>query len=135
MSMKGSAFPFVESRGRFDEALEVILKAWTEESFSFDGEYYSYRDLSVYPKLHQTPHPPIHVGITSADSFPIIGRMGYPILINPSRVFALGELAPSIEDYRQAWHEAGHPGQPRVGLRIPVYLATTAERAHSEPKP
>ena len=131
---EGFGIPFAESRGRFEEALEVILKAWTKETFSFDGEYYTYRDVRVIPKPYQTPHPPVHVGITSPDTFPIIGRMGYPILINPSRVFALSELAPSIEAYRQAWHEAGHQGQPRVGLRIPVYLAATPERAYSEPR-
>ena len=131
---EGFSVPFEESRGRFEESLEVILKAWTTESFSFDGEYYSYRDLNVIPKPYQTPHPPVHVGVTSPDTFPIVGRMGYPILINPSRVFALSELAPSIDAYHQAWQEAGHQGHPKVGLRIPVYLAATPERAYSEPK-
>ena len=131
---EGYGVPFEESGGRFEEALEVILKAWTSETFSFHGEYYSYQDINVIPKPFQTPHPPVHVGITSAESFPRIGRMGYPILINPSRVFSLSGLAPHIREYRQAWHEAGHGAQPRVGLRIPVYLAETAAQAYSEPK-
>ncbi len=131
---EGFCTPFAESRGRFDEFLEVILKAWTTESFSFEGKYYSCRDLSVEPKPLQTPHPPIRVGITSEDTFPIIGRMGYPIIINPSRVFALPELGPYIQQYRQAWQEAGHQGETQVGLRIPVYAAETAERAYSEPE-
>ena len=126
--------PFAESRSRFDEFLEIILRAWTTESFSFEGEHYSCRDLGVEPKPLQTPHPPIRVGITSEETFPIIGRMGYPILINPSRVFALAELAPYIKQYRQAWQDAGHQGEPQVGLRVPVYVAETDERAYSEPK-
>ena len=52
--------------------------------------------------------------------------MGYPIFINPSRVFAMSELAPSIESYRAAWKEAGHPGEGEIGLRIPIYVAETA---------
>ena len=131
---EGFGIPFAEGRRRFEEGLKVILKAWTTESFTFEGEYYSCKDLSVTPKPLQKPHPPIHVGITSAESFPVIGRMGYPILINPSRVFALSELAPYIQEYRQAWREGGHQGEAKVGLRIPVYVAETAERAYTEPK-
>jgi alkanesulfonate monooxygenase SsuD/methylene tetrahydromethanopterin reductase-like flavin-dependent oxidoreductase (luciferase family) len=126
--------PFAESRERFDEYLEVILKAWTTERFSFLGKYYRCEDLYVRPKPVQIPHPPIRVGITSEVTFPLIGRLGYPIIINPSRVFALTELGPYIEQYRQAWQEAGHAGRPQVGLRIPLYVAETAGRAYSEPK-
>jgi alkanesulfonate monooxygenase SsuD/methylene tetrahydromethanopterin reductase-like flavin-dependent oxidoreductase (luciferase family) len=126
--------PFAESRERFDEYLEVILKAWTTERFSFSGKYYRCEDLYVRPKPVQIPHPPIRVGITSEVTFPLIGRLGYPIIINPSRVFALTELGPYIEQYRQAWQEAGHAGRPQVGLRIPLYVAETAGRAYSEPK-
>lgn len=81
----------------------------------------------------ETP-PPIRIGITSEVTFPLIGRSGYPIIINPSRVFALSELGPYIKQYRQAWHEAGHAGTPQVGLRVPLYVAETAERAYAEPK-
>lgn len=126
--------PFAESRERFDEYLEVILKAWTTERFSFEGKYYRCEDLYVRPKPVQTPHPPIRVGVTSEVTFPHIGRMGYPIMINPSRVFALTELGPHIQQYRRAWHEAGHAGAPQVGLRVPLYVAETAERAYAEPK-
>jgi alkanesulfonate monooxygenase SsuD/methylene tetrahydromethanopterin reductase-like flavin-dependent oxidoreductase (luciferase family) len=126
--------PFAESRGRFDEFLEIILKAWTTERFSFAGKYYQCDDLSVRPKPLQTPHPPIHVGVTSEETFPLIGRMGYSIIINPSRVFALTELRPYIEQYRQAWQEAGQAGTPQVGLRVPLYVAETAERAYTEPQ-
>ncbi len=131
---EGFNTPFSESRGRFEESLEIIKKAWTEDTFSFEGEFYQIRDLCVEPKPLQEPHPPIRVGITSAESFPITGRMGYPILINPSRVFSLDELAEPIGAYRRAWREAGHQGEPEVGLRVPVYVAETEERAYSDPR-
>ena len=125
--------PYEESRGRFEEYLEIIIKAWTTEQFSFEGEHYQCHDLSVRPKPLQKPHPPIRVGLTSAETFPVIGRMGYPIIINPSRVFALSELAPYIDQYQAAWKAAGHEGKGKVGLRVPIYLAETAEKAYSEP--
>lgn len=126
--------PYAESRERFDEYLEIILKAWTTERFSFTGKHYHCENLYVRPKPLQTPHPPIRVGITSEVTFPLIGRLGYPIIINPSRVFALSELGPYIQQYRQAWKAAGHPGTPQVGLRVPLYVAETTERAYAEPR-
>ena len=131
---EGFNTPFGESRGRFEESLEIIKRAWTEESFTFEGEFYQCRDLCVEPKPRQDPHPPIRVGITSAESFPITGRMGYPILINPSRVFTLDELAHHIGEYRRAWRETGHEGDPEVGLRVPIYVAETEEKAYSDPR-
>jgi alkanesulfonate monooxygenase SsuD/methylene tetrahydromethanopterin reductase-like flavin-dependent oxidoreductase (luciferase family) len=129
----GFSSPYAESRERFEEYLEIVLKAWTMERFSYTGKYYQCDNLYVRPKPVQTPHPPIRIGITSEVTFPIIGRLGYPIIINPSRVFTLSELGPYIQQYRQAWQEAGHAGVPQVGLRVPLYVAETAERAYDEP--
>lgn len=126
--------PYPESRGRFEEYLEIILKAWTTDVFSFAGEHYQCRDLAVRPKPYQKPHPPLRVGITSAETFPIIGRMGYPVFVNPSRVFALSELGGQVEAYQKAWREAGHPGEGNVGIRLPVYLADTEAQAYDEPR-
>ena len=131
---QGYGFDYSESRDRFDECLEIILKSWTEERFSFKGKYYQYDDLCVVPKPLQKPHPPIRIGATSADTFEMVGRMGYPIFINPSRVATLLDLKPLVADFHQAREKAGHSGQVDVGLRVPVYVAETKEKAYSEPK-
>ena len=130
---EGFNVPYGESRGRFEESLEVLVKAWGQEPFSFDGEFFSYNELEVHPKPYQQPHPPVHVGVTSAESFPITGALGFPIIVNPSRVFTLEELAEPVRQYREAWQKAGHPGEGHVGVRIPVYVAETEELAFSEP--
>ncbi len=130
----GYGMAYGESRERFAECLEVILRAWTNERFSFHGQYYQYQDVHVVPKPLQRPHPPIRIGATSADTFGLVGHMGYPIFINPSRVFSLLALAPFIEEYQQAYQDAGHPGDMQIGLRVPVYVAETIEQAYAEPK-
>lgn len=130
----GYGLSYAESRGRFVECLEVILRAWTTERFSFTGEYYHYQDVCVVPKPLQRPHPPIRIGATSADTFGLVGQMGYPIFINPSRVFSLSALAPFIQEYRQARQEAGHDGAVDIGLRVPVYVAETMAQAYAEPQ-
>jgi alkanesulfonate monooxygenase SsuD/methylene tetrahydromethanopterin reductase-like flavin-dependent oxidoreductase (luciferase family) len=130
---EGFNVTFEESRSRFDEFLEIVKTAWTEESFSFHGEHYSCDDLTVTPRPYQQPHPPITVGVTSAESFPIIGAMGYPLIVNPSRVFTLEQLKGPMEAYRAAWKAAGHPGEGRVGLRVPIYVNEDAEAAYRNP--
>ena len=47
---------------------------------------------------------------------------------------SLEELKPNIAAYRQAWKEAGHPGNGQVFLRAPVYLAETDQAARDEPE-
>ena len=132
---EGFGMDFGESRGRFDECLEIILKGWLEDQFSYEGDFYKFENSSVVPKPYQQPHPPISVGVTSAETFPMVGRMGYPILINPSRVFSLAELKEYIAEYQKARKDAGHEGRGAVGLRVPIYLAETAEAAYEEPRP
>jgi alkanesulfonate monooxygenase SsuD/methylene tetrahydromethanopterin reductase-like flavin-dependent oxidoreductase (luciferase family) len=58
--------PMAESRARFDEALDVILKAWTEDTFSHQGRFWSYRDIGIWPRPFQRPHPPIWIPFTGS---------------------------------------------------------------------
>jgi alkanesulfonate monooxygenase SsuD/methylene tetrahydromethanopterin reductase-like flavin-dependent oxidoreductase (luciferase family) len=129
---QGYNVPYAESRGRFLEALEIIGKAWQQEQFSYDGEYFSFRDVIVVPKPYQQPHPPIRVALASADTFALIGGMGYPVFVSANT--PTPQLRERLAQYRQAWREAGHSGPPDVALRIPAYVAETAERARSEPE-
>jgi alkanesulfonate monooxygenase SsuD/methylene tetrahydromethanopterin reductase-like flavin-dependent oxidoreductase (luciferase family) len=130
---EGYGIPYGESRERFQEYLEIILKAWTEDRFSYAGTYHSFENLCVLPKPYQKPHPPVRVAATTKETFPQVGHLGHPIFIG-LRGFDVAEGAKHLQVYRQAWREAGHPGNGDVFLRIPVYVAETAERARSEPE-
>ena len=54
--------PIKERASRFIEGLEVMRKAWTEESFSYRGRHFSLDGVSVTPKPLQKPHPPLWIG-------------------------------------------------------------------------
>ena len=125
---------FGVGRGTFPEHHDAFNSPFPESRGRFEGDHYQCQGIRVKPKPVQSPHPPVRVGVTSVETFPIIGRMGYPIFINPSRVFALPELAPHIEEYQKAWKDAGHPGTGEVGLRVPIYVADTEEKAYNEPR-
>lgn len=60
------AVPMAESRARFEEAFEIIRKAWTEEAFSFQGKFWSFSNVAIWPRPFQQPHPPIWVPFTGS---------------------------------------------------------------------
>src|SRR5262245_43074276 len=64
-----SGVDLAESRGRFDEAVEILIRAWTEDQFNYQGKYYRFRDLAVVPKPLQKPHPPLYTGGTSVSTY------------------------------------------------------------------
>ncbi len=50
VEFEGFRVPMHESRVRFAEALEVVRRALSQESFSFDGEYYQLPEMSIRPR-------------------------------------------------------------------------------------
>jgi len=129
----GFNIPYAESRERFQETLDILLKAWTQERFSHKGRYFEFNDVCIMPKPYQTPHPPIRIAATTQDTYPLVGRMGYPIFI-AVRTTSIADLKRFIGGYHEAWRAAGHPGRGPVGLIVPVYVAETARRAREEPE-
>ncbi|MFQ6029970.1 MAG: LLM class flavin-dependent oxidoreductase, partial [Dehalococcoidia bacterium] len=58
-----------ESRGKLIEGMDLILKALTEpQPFSWEGRYYQYRTVSIWPRPVQQPMPPGLVATRSADT-------------------------------------------------------------------
>jgi alkanesulfonate monooxygenase SsuD/methylene tetrahydromethanopterin reductase-like flavin-dependent oxidoreductase (luciferase family) len=124
---------YAESRERFVEVLEIMKRAWTQERFSFHGKYYDFENVSCVPKPFHTPYPEIRVAVNSPDTFLEQGERGNPIFV-ATRLGDLNELVPNLKVYRDAWREAGHPGNGKVYLRVPVYIAENEKQALEEPK-
>ena len=129
---QGYNIPYAESRPRFLEALDIIMQAWGNDEFSYEGQYHSYQDVAVVPKPFQQPYPPVRVAVAGEDTFPLIGKMGHPIFVsaNAGREQLMGRIA----SYEEARAASGHTGTADIAVRIPVYAAETTERAHSEPE-
>jgi len=131
MHYAGYGIPQEESRERFDEALDFILQAWTNERFSFEGKHYRVHDLTVIPKPLQSPHPPVRIAANSPDTFPTAGRRRLPIfatpLINPP-----DKLKEGLAVYREVL-PAGTPGD--TALAFPVHVTTSRAQARQECEP
>src|SRR5438874_2548302 len=124
---------YAESRDRFREILDIVEKAWTKPSFSYNGRYHSFKDVAVVPKPYQKPTPPIRIAASTPDTFPAIGRRGAPIFAS-IRHTSWSALAEQIRTYRDAWEAAGHPGKGQVFVSAPTYLAETDAAALAEPR-
>jgi alkanesulfonate monooxygenase SsuD/methylene tetrahydromethanopterin reductase-like flavin-dependent oxidoreductase (luciferase family) len=125
--------PYEESQARFREALDVIVQAWKGEPFSYTGRFYRFENTAVAPRPYQTPHPPIRMAATTPETFPMVGAMGRHLWVG-LRGMDIAELGRHVAAYRRAWREAGHPGNPDVYLRIPIYAAPTDREALDEPR-
>jgi alkanesulfonate monooxygenase SsuD/methylene tetrahydromethanopterin reductase-like flavin-dependent oxidoreductase (luciferase family) len=123
----GYGVPLEESRERFEEALDFILQAWTNEPFSFEGKHFRARDLSVVPRPVQSPHPPVRIAANSPDTFPFSGRRKLPIfaspLINPP-----DKLKEGLAIYRDTL--AGMPGD--TALAFPVHVTMSRAQARQD---
>jgi alkanesulfonate monooxygenase SsuD/methylene tetrahydromethanopterin reductase-like flavin-dependent oxidoreductase (luciferase family) len=130
----GFNIPMEESRDRFTEALDVVTQAWTLERVNYEGKYYRVKDVAVYPKPIQKPHPPIRIATNSSDTFPLAGRLGYP-MFSSLVVVPLPRFRKDIAVYWQTFEEAGHQRTgDEVALLFPVYVAETEAEALTVPR-
>ena len=79
----GFCIPMDEASERFDEAMEIIRKAWTTEGrFSHHGKRWHYDNILVEPEPLQRPHPPLWLAAGSPDSIKRAAREGYNLLLD-----------------------------------------------------
>ena len=123
-----------ESPDRFQEALDIIMKAWSGETFSYEGKYNHITNATLSPLPYQKPHPKVRLASTTEDSFSRVGRLGFPIFLS-MRGMDVGDLETNLKDYHHAWREAGHPGDSGdISVRFPMYIAPSDDEAFEEPK-
>ena len=129
-SYHGYDVPYDESRERFSEALEIILKAWNNYRFDHHGHYYNMDDVVVTPRPYQQPHPPIRIAANSIDTFGIVGQLGFP-LVTGVRGQGLKQVSDNLELYRAAVKENGHDVDD-VYVRMPIYVAESMDQVRAD---
>jgi alkanesulfonate monooxygenase SsuD/methylene tetrahydromethanopterin reductase-like flavin-dependent oxidoreductase (luciferase family) len=72
--------PLAQSRARFEEAYAIITRAWTDEVFSYEGKFWSYKDVALWPRPVQRPRPPVWIPVTgSKESIEFAAQHDIPI--------------------------------------------------------
>lgn len=123
----------VFARERFQEAHDLILRCWTEPGpFSFNGRYYQLRNVNVWPRPVQQPHPPIWIpGMGSLETLRFIAKHGYSFMGIP--YFHKSVVARNLNLFRDACREhGGEPAPERMGWLAPIYVAETDAEARAQ---
>src|SRR5262245_6235114 len=120
---KGFGIPPQEAQGRFDEAIEVILRAWTSRSrFSHHGQFWTFEDIVVEPPTAQRPHPPIWVAAASPASIRRAAERGFHLILDQyAGPDAIGERIGLYRAEREANGGAFDPMQVVVARQL--YIA------------
>lgn len=92
------------TKAMFDEVMPEFRKMWAQDSYSFDGRFFSMPERNVLPKPHVKPHPPLWVAAGNPDTFEKAGRMGLGVIC-----FTGGspeKMRPLIDIYKEAIKDA-----------------------------
>jgi alkanesulfonate monooxygenase SsuD/methylene tetrahydromethanopterin reductase-like flavin-dependent oxidoreductase (luciferase family) len=118
-----------EADARFEEALKVLLRAWTsEDRFSHHGQYWRFNDIVVEPPAAQKPHPPVWMGAGSERSIRDVAERGFNLLLG--QYGSPDDVAHSVAVFKSAVEASGRCYDPmQVGVTRAFFVADSdAER-------
>jgi len=124
-----------ESQARFDEAHDLILRAWTEDGpFPFEGKYYQFRYVNPWPRPYQKPHPPIWIpsqGSSSTIKWAAAMRYTYCQTLSP-----IATVARFFDMYREEADKAGYQASAdQLAWSNSIYVAETDAKAIAQARP
>ena len=121
--------PPEESTSRFHEAVEIVLRAWTEEKVSFAGQHYQIEPVEMLPKPLQQPHPPVWMAATSDGALQWAAERGFSILMDPHAGHA--DIGRKRRFYAEKLAAAGHTidGRELPVARLVAVAEATAKAA------
>ena len=125
----GFAMPPAEAEPRFEEVLDVLVRALASESpFSHRGRFFRLDDVVIEPPPHQRPHPPVWLAASGDGSISSCARRGFNLLLD--QFASPRQIAERIAFYRRELEAAGHVFDPmRVAVARNVFVAQdTAEK-------
>lgn len=124
LEFRGLEVPFEASRSLFQEAVELMKKAWSETDFTFEGKHYQVASpLTVFPRPLQKPHPPIWVAVQREASLEWALEHGCSVLLSGNAT-----TGGDIGAWSARFHEARRDGM-RLGILRHVYVTDTDEQA------
>jgi alkanesulfonate monooxygenase SsuD/methylene tetrahydromethanopterin reductase-like flavin-dependent oxidoreductase (luciferase family) len=123
-----------ESRTRFEEAWDLIVRAWTDtQPFGWEGHHYQYKFVSIWPRPVQQPVPPLFVSGSSQESGEFAARQKVGLGIAFSNRPAASE---AVRFYREKAKENGwEPAAEQIIYQVPIHVAETDEKALANCRP
>jgi alkanesulfonate monooxygenase SsuD/methylene tetrahydromethanopterin reductase-like flavin-dependent oxidoreductase (luciferase family) len=130
--------PMDDAAARLWEGIDILVQAWTNEEFSYDGKFWQIPPTKVRPRPVQRPHPPLWAVGVSPSSIRRVAASGLNGLIG-TYMNTLDEVGEDVRLWRQERErslsgEQRASGEPRPLLAHNeiVYVAESDERAKAE---
>lgn len=129
---KGFCVALDEAQERYDEALEVIRKAWTSPGrFSHHGKRWHFDDIVVEPAPTQRPHPPFWIGAGNPETLKSAGANRINVLLD--QLAAPEVIGQRVAAYRGAVEASGQAFDPMtVGVTRSLCLAANAREREAQ---
>jgi alkanesulfonate monooxygenase SsuD/methylene tetrahydromethanopterin reductase-like flavin-dependent oxidoreductase (luciferase family) len=125
--------PIDETRAIFDEALDVVLRAWTGEEFRYSGRHFDIPNVRIWPAPLRPPGALLLHAVNSPESMARAIERGIPALMaRPLNPFT--EQVEEFRRYRAALSDAGFDPGPvlaRSTVLKYAFLAPTRAEARS----
>ena len=123
-----------ESRAHWREAIEFVIKAWEQETISWDSPNLHFPERMQTPKPFQVPHPPVWQAAATEKSAVSAGELGLGLLS-----FSLLQPVEKMADHIRAYRTAQAMARPedmltrvkndRVGVYTLVHAYDDADEA------
>jgi len=115
-----------EARTRFEEVYAILKQGLTHSTLSYQGKYFSYKDVPLEIRPVQTPHPPLWYGVAKPDSCPFVVGEG----MNMVNSGTAADARAVTDRFREEWSklQAGKP-LPIMGLNRHIVVAATDAEA------
>jgi len=110
----GFRVPMEEARARFVEAARIVVKALTEPSFDWDGEFFHIPRTSIRPRPISHPERRFYASSVSPESAEIMAKLGFGVLVVMQNEWP--KAAQDIERYRDIATSVGHTPRPPIIL-------------------
>ena len=108
---EGFSVSIEEADARFDECLEVMIKAWTSDTpWSHQGTYWQYHEVVVEPPSTQKPHPQLWMGAGSPRSIKQVAKLGFNMLLGQFDSFEM--IAEEIALFKSEVESLGRTFDP-----------------------
>jgi alkanesulfonate monooxygenase SsuD/methylene tetrahydromethanopterin reductase-like flavin-dependent oxidoreductase (luciferase family) len=125
--------PFGERRAMGEEMMDIVVQAWTEDSVTYEGKYWSFDEALPKPRPYQQPYPPVWIGAHSKTSFEYAARRNFNVGQN---IDVDDVIAEKFDYFRSVWKTFDHAGPPpRTLIARHVHVAETDLLARAEAEP
>jgi alkanesulfonate monooxygenase SsuD/methylene tetrahydromethanopterin reductase-like flavin-dependent oxidoreductase (luciferase family) len=110
----GFRVPMEEARARFVEAAQVVVKALSNESFEWDGQFFKIPRTSIRPRPISHPERRFYASSVSPESAEVIAKMGFGMFMIMQNEWS--KAAADIYSFHNLAESVGHAPRPPVIL-------------------